>query len=523
MKKVICFVILNAVIFGVLLNVTAQTKNFLQTALSHRKDIFVYSDKKAAKSDLTRTLSPAEMSADFVVLKNALTALHPGLYLYNTKEQFERYFSEFEAKIKSPLGEKQFYLLLSELTAKIKCGHTFLNPLNLDEKIAERIFSKQILPLYFVILDRKIIVTHNFSGIAQIKRGDEISRINGFSAKEIIEKLLTVSRGDGNNSLDKRLANLNLIPEEDYGNALFDVYFPLFFPQKSNQFDLEIKHSNGKRKNYPADGISPGQRKEAFEKQFGKIPKDEKTWNYKSLTDRTAYLKFGTFALWNSDFKWQIYLEDVFNDLQANPEIRNLIVDLRGNEGGSGEIRDAIISYIASKPIAGEDDAKLCYSSLSVPEPLLPYLSTWDKRFKQPKPEADFFLNEIGLYEKKTSAVTDPIIPKPNSFKGRIYLLTNAVNSSATFSMAWTFQANKLGTIIGEPTGGTKRGLNGGQMFFLTLPNSKFEIDLPVQHYYHKNVPDEGITPDYVIRTKREDVENNKDRQLEFTLKKIAE
>jgi len=80
----------------------------------------------------------------------------------------------------------------------------------------------------------------------------------------------------------------------------------------------------------------------------------------------------------------------------------------------------------------------------------------------------------------------------------------------------------KLGVIVGEPTGGTKRGLNGGQMFFLTLPNSKFEIDLPIVHYYHKGFPDEGVMPDYVVETTREAIQNDQDRQLSFTLKMLV-
>lgn len=468
-------------------------------------------------------LSPQQMSDDLAILKQSLTALHPGLYLYNTKEQIEKHFSELEKQIKIPLDEKRFYLLISQLTAKIKCGHTFLNPLNLDEKVAERIFSKKSLPFYFVVLDGKIIITHNFSQQETIRRGDEILAVNNHPAKEIIEKLLTVSRGDGNNSLGKRRANLNLIPEEDYEHALFDIYFPLLFSADTSRYDVKINHSDGKRKNYSVESISPEQRKTTYEKQFGKIPKYEQTWEYKSLNDRTAYLKFGTFAFWNSDFKWQAYLENVFKDLQAKPLIKNLVIDLRGNEGGSGAIRDEILSYVASKPIVGEYEAKRCYASLRVPDSLLKYLSTWDKSFKQPKNEAEYKLNEIGLYEKQENTASDPILPKPNRFAGKVYLLTDAVNSSATFDMAWTFQANNLGTIIGEPTGGTKRGLNGGQMFFLTLPNSKFEIDLPIQHFYHKGFPDEGVIPDYIVRTTRKDIQNQKDRQLGFALSKIAE
>ena len=45
-------------------------------------------------------LSPQQMAEDFAILKQSLVALHPGLYLYNTKAQVEKYFSDFEAGIK---------------------------------------------------------------------------------------------------------------------------------------------------------------------------------------------------------------------------------------------------------------------------------------------------------------------------------------------------------------------------------------------------------------------------------------
>ncbi len=467
-------------------------------------------------------LQPEQMQKDAKVLKEALTTLHPGLYRYNTKAQIENSFAEVDSKVQKPLDEKQFYLLISQLVEKIKCGHTFMNPLNLNDNVAERIFSNQVLPFYFVLIDGKIIVTHNISENTSIQRGDVITEINGVRAAKIIDKLLTVSRGDGNNSLGKRLNNINLLPEEVYGHALFDIYFPLLFQKNSDQFTVAVTKFNGKRSKFKVSAITPEQKKSAYEKQFGKIPQAEETWEYKSLSEQTAYMKFGTFAFWNSDFQWKSYLETAFINLNSKPSVKNLIIDLRGNEGGNGEIRDEILSYITPKPTRGEFNSTNCYRSLKINDSLLPYLSTWDKRFKQPKNSDDFFMNEIGLYERKIGNSTAMVTPKPNRFKGNVYLLTDPVNSSSTFDMAWTFQENKLGKIIGEKTGGTKQGLNGGEMFFLTLPDTKFEIDLPILYYYVKNVPDEGVTPDYIVKTTLENVRNSVDSQLDFTMNLIA-
>ncbi|MCS3810253.1 hypothetical protein FHY19_003321 [Xanthomonas arboricola] len=61
---------------------------------------------------------------------------------------------------------------------------------------------------------------------------------------------------------------------------------------------------------------------------------------------------------------------------------------------------------------------------------------------------------------------------------GRVFVLTSADNSSATFEFARQLQRNGLATLVGQPTGGNLRGINGGAFFFLHLPNSHIEVDL---------------------------------------------
>ena len=57
--------------------------------------------------------------------------------------------------------------------------------------------------------------------------------------------------------------------------------------------------------------------------------------------------------------------------------------------------------------------------------------------------------------------------------------------------------------IIGEPTGGNLRGINGGAMFFLTLPNTQIEVDIPLFASFPKDVdlstvPNRGVVPDAI-------------------------
>lgn len=470
-----------------------------------------------------KALSPSAMQNDISVLQSAWTNLHPGIYRYNSPQQIQEYFDKLKMKCSIPLEEKIFYILLSQLAQEIKCGHTFLNPLNLDSITQKRILPLGVIPLFFEVLsDNKIIITNNLTDNEEIERGDEILSINNINSQIIIDSLLTVSRSDGNNSTGKKLNNINETADEAEGYSLFDIYFPLFFPSVADTYELAVRKFSDKLViNTKLNSISLEARISFYEKKFGKIPVAENTWDYKILDSQTAYMKFGTFAFWNSDFKGTKFIDSIFQDLSKRSEIKNLIIDIRNNEGGDNS-GDYILSYITSKTIGCDDPDRICYRYQTIPDSLIQYLDTWDDSFKKPKDKSKFMLNEIGLYELKTKGQPcDYINPKPNGYRGNVFLLTNAKNSSAGYEMARNFKTANLGKVIGETTGGSQQGINGGEFFFLTLPNSKLEIDLPLIYNYHANKEDKGISPDYEVKTTQEDIRNNRDTQLLFVMNLI--
>jgi C-terminal processing protease CtpA/Prc len=94
----------------------------------------------------------------------------------------------------------------------------------------------------------------------------------------------------------------------------------------------------------------------------------------------------------------------------------------------------------------------------------------------------------------------DVIKPRAPHFNGKVVVLMNAENSSATFQFEQIAQQNKLATLIGTPSGGNRRGINGGAFFFLTLPNSQIEMDLPlVASLPAEPQPDTGLVPDVLV------------------------
>jgi C-terminal processing protease CtpA/Prc len=108
------------------------------------------------------------------------------------------------------------------------------------------------------------------------------------------------------------------------------------------------------------------------------------------------------------------------------------------------------------------------------------------------------------------------IHPEGKPFHGKVYVLMDASNSSATFQFAQIIQQHKLGTLVGRPSGGNQRGINGGAFFFLRLPKSQIEIDVPLVGAFPASPQsDAGLTPDVLVTPSLQDIVEGKDVDMD--------
>jgi C-terminal processing protease CtpA/Prc len=108
-------------------------------------------------------------------------------------------------------------------------------------------------------------------------------------------------------------------------------------------------------------------------------------------------------------------------------------------------------------------------------------------------------------------------------FAGRVVMLIGPQNSSAGFLIAREMKASGAALLIGRPTGGNQRGLNGGQLAWITLPASKVSVDIPlVAHFAPGNPPDAGVLPDIEVKPSFDDAAAGIDGERAEALAQIA-
>ena len=83
--------------------------------------------RKKPVPQLDEEITVSKMREDFAVLRDALEKAHPSLYLYTSKEKFDKLFAATTKSFDRPLTRKEFYLRVAPVVEMVKCGHTYFD------------------------------------------------------------------------------------------------------------------------------------------------------------------------------------------------------------------------------------------------------------------------------------------------------------------------------------------------------------------------------------------------------------
>lgn len=472
-----------------------------------------------SREELTEIrFSPEAIREDIAILKLALQTIHPNLYRYTDSLRLEAGFRDLEQKMLVENDLPSAYKHITRFIATIRCSHTITNPWNQSRLLKRALFYQaDKLPFTFRLLEDRMFLEKNATDDNRMVAGVEVLKIDGRPVQKILERLVPYISADGSNDA-KRWYSLNLSGTEKF--ETFDILYPLEFPV-GESFKLEVKdHRKDLLFTTEVKALSKTRRSAVLQDHYPDLAiSDDDLWHFTVQNDQVAVLKLGTFVTWHMQMDWKKFLTDALATLQQQ-KIPNLVIDIRDNAGGLDEVYAFLLERLVREPLSIHTPAsKIAYRQ--IPNDLRPYIGTWDDSAfdfgnkVEAQPDGNFL-------SKPTDGKTYKLKPSKDGFRGNMYLITNAANSSATHHMATYVKRYQLGTIVGRPTGGNQRGMNGGMIFFTTLPNTGIEVDIPIFGTYSpEGAPDGGIQPDIPVTWNVEEIIQGRDPDLEAILQRI--
>lgn len=407
--------------------------------------------------DPEKLYSVEQLQSDLHTLKTILSENHPRPYEFTSRAAFERSYDSLFATITQPLNEISFRYLLLPLVTQIHCGHTRLDP----SMQLQQVKPKHFPPFVLYYENEKAFVRH--SANKNLLPGTEIKSINGIMIKQRIENLLARTTGDGTHrSVQYYLMNQTM--------SWFFYEMPYWYNVDRYQLDVIDAAGQQLSLNLPATD------EPTFRQHIP--PPPHRQHRLDILDDKNvAVLDYPTLDFPDTTIR-NNFLEESFNKLKA-ARIDRLIVDLRGNGGGSPQNAAYFLKYL-------------------IPDNFI---------YANAAPFPD-------LVE-----LTKPLTPAENHFNGQIYFLIDGGCFSSTGHLLSLLKYHQIGTFVGEPASASYSCNTNGVPH--TLPNTGLIVFCP-RHIYETAVNgfhrSEGITPDYEVRQSFDDVLAGRDNALESVL-----
>lgn len=446
---------------------------------------------------------------DYQTFKNIFEKANSGLYRYFSKREVDSVFASNRSKINNETTYQEFYNLVWNVIDYTGSCH---NNLRFPENLKTLLFRKDIFfPIPIKYIDGKLYSNINFD---DIPAGTEIISVNGIKATEFANKISKYRSTDGVNQTSKY-------------NFLQTNWTPFYIYKsygEKEEFSITYKY-NDKTKSVIAKSVNYTAYKNNYNQRYSRVY-DEKTnddYQYKYIDSlEVGVLSIKSFDVGekgNEDYnKYKSFLDSVFISLRNK---KNLIVDIRGNGGGSGDALMLLTSYLSNKTVKENISAYTLFNKI-------PYPKFYKGSIQSTEDFLFDYVNEFkdGKYYQNNK-FNPEWKPNKNNYQGDYVLLIDPFVASAASHFAAHIKSDKRAIIIGEETGGTYYGHTGHFPVTYELPNSKLELSFSIVNLEQDVIAlaDEkfgnGIMPDIKIVQNHSDFLDNKDTQLSFALEFI--
>ncbi|MBK8428048.1 MAG: tetratricopeptide repeat protein [Lewinellaceae bacterium] len=414
-----------------------------------------------------RVFTAEAYKADLDQLGNTLIKVHPNALKFISREAFLKNIEEQKALITDQTTYGEFAWYCSEIIANVHCSHT-----NMGSFYTENAMLPPALkfPLQTRWVNDQLFVVNPLNNAAQVGVKAEILRINGVAVSKIISDAYKHIPSQGYIKTTKK----HVFNRWSSGMIPFALGFP-------ETYNIVVKGAEAPIVLNKAETV-----REPFRDASIKPACDDNLC-FEMLDDnQTAILTISTFNYyqWNDLGVFINFIDSSFAAINQKG-IKNLIIDVRFNGGGSQHASIHLLKYLVDKPF-------IYYSNAQ--------------------------------FEGKTAKIDgeELITPFEHRFKGKCYFMIDGNGNSTTGHFMSLVKVFNLGTIVGEELG-SNQFCSAGQKI-CRLSNTKLEYY--VANNTHEStataLPDEvGILPDHAVTQSIDDYLNKVDAVKVYTIQLI--
>lgn len=407
-----------------------------------------------------------ELLQDLKELENYIMEENP-LYFTN-KDVLQQSFLDTYEKIEDGMTELEFYRLINPIVVAVNCGHTNLS---LSEALMKnRENTGKFFPLKVTLVDNQLYVLEDDPENG-IYAGDKILSINGNNNEEILQKLMKNISSDSNNK-----AKPHYIISKHFNSRFHDfvdnsdLFHVVLEDKKGNEKTAELQAKFRKQFNTTAWSLHFAEYQDG-DYYSSKIFKD-----YGLLTIRIFMEEKGN--------KFDAFLEEFFLKLREE-NISKLVIDLRGNYGGSPFMAQTLLSHLITEEIA-------------------------------------YFQGDFPL-DHRLAGFQKPISPVDIPFTGQVVILIDGAGFSTTGHLCALMKYHNLGTFVGSETSGSYVCTDRSRDAILKHTRMRLHYSTGIYEVavsgFQKN---RGIQPDIYIEPTIEDLLNHRDVQMKQALKVLG-
>lgn len=413
-----------------------------------------------------QSISRSQASADIDTLIHTLSEVHPNIYSKISENSLNSQIADLKANLQDSTDAIELYKNLAPIIAHIGDAHTTM-VLPYREVMIK---AGKYIPV-FPTIDSNTGRMYVKASVGNcVPYDSEILSINGISAKDMVDKMLTFVSGE------REFFRLTMIDNNVMG--LFHMLFP------SPEYTIKYAGTDCNEEKtvtlqaVEADKLNAGL---VLSPKIMKLLEDhggDAPYTFRILDgNKVAVMNFDACMDING---MQVFADSMFTTLR-DQGIKGLIIDVRYNGGGNSNVGDVLLKYIAPRPFAqyGKTLVRITPRTIALT----------GNRYEKP---------DTLFYPENPASFHEPL-PVENRFCGKVYLLISHTTFSSASSFAWAFKEVGCGTVIGEETG--SMSVHYGDVISFMLPNSGLAVNVSHKRFWLPGADENdihGVMPDIV-------------------------